>query len=386
MLITADRIHDGRQWLPQGTVIELDDSGKILALHAASDTDPVTRYESIICPGFVNAHCHLELSHMKDLIPTGTGLMQFLKDVIFKREGFTEEQKITARAAAYQELYDNGTVAVGDISNAYETLDIRGRDQMHIYTFVESLGFNPDRAQQSFDHALHVYEQFAAQPQGTRRLKQSIVPHAPYSVSASLFGLIGAHEPGSLMSLHNQECPDEDQYYIDKQGGVSDLLQTIGIDDSRFVPAGKTSLQAYMDWLPHQRPMLLVHNTCTTAADVRHAQQQNPQVYWCLCPNANQYIESSLPDIPMLQQEAGTDHICVGTDSLSSNHQLSVLSELQTIAQAFPQIGWETLLQWATSNGARALQFDDVIGTIEVGKTPGIVLLAEDYSSSHRLY
>lgn len=385
MLITADRIHDGRQWLPAATAIELDEQGQVLALHPGYTGTDAVHYEGIICPGFVNAHCHLELSHMKGLIPTGTGLMQFLKDIIFKREGYTEAQKTEGRHAAYTELYDNGTVAVGDISNAYETLDIRGRDQMHIYTFVESLGFTPARAEQFFAHASGVYDQFAAQAQGTKRLKQSIVPHAPYSVSEQLFGLIGAHKPGSLMSLHNQECPDEDQYYIDKQGEVSSLLQTIGIDDTAFVAPGKTSLQSYMDWLPHARPMLLVHNTCSRAEDVQYAQQRNPDVYWCLCPNANIYIESRLPDVAMLQEQAGTDHICIGTDSLASNHQLSVLSELQAIHKGFPGISWETLLQWATLNGARALQLDDVIGTIAVGKMPGIVQIAADYSSSRRV-
>lgn len=386
MLISADLIHDGYRWLPAGTVIELDDSGKILALHPGSAAKDVLHYEGILCPGLVNAHCHLELSHMKGLIPTGTGLMQFLKDIIFKREGYTPEQKTEARHAAYEELYDNGTVAVGDISNAYETLDIRGRDQMHVYTFVESLGFNPAKSDLFFKDAQEVHGHFVAQQQGEHRLQQSIVPHAPYSVSAELFGLIGAHQPGSLLSVHNQECPDEDQYYTNKQGGVGDLLQTIGVDDTAFEPAGKTSLQTYMGWLPHQRPMLLVHNTCSTPADVHAAQQHNAKVYWCLCPNANVYIESRLPDVPMLQREAGNDHICVGTDSLSSNHQLSVLSELQTIDRAFPQIGWETLLQWATLNGARALQLDDVIGSLEPGKKPGILLLSDDFSSVKRLY
>jgi len=386
MLVTADRIHDGRQWLPAGTVIELDEQGTILALHTDHSGDGVQVYKGVICPGFVNAHCHLELSHMKGLIPEGTGLMQFLKDVIFKREGFTEEQKTAARHAAYDELYHNGVVAVGDISNAYETLDIRGRDRMHVYTFVESLGFNPAKAALFFTHAQEVHGHFAAQQQGKHRLQQSIVPHAPYSVSAELFGLIGAHQPGSLMSCHNQECPDEDQYYTDKQGGVGDLLHTIGIDDSAFQPSGKTSLQTYLDWLPHQRPMLLVHNTCSTPADVQAAQQRNRELYWCLCPNANVYIENRLPDVPMLQQEAGNDHICVGTDSLSSNHHLSVLSELQTIHKAFPAIDWEALLHWATANGAKALQLDDVIGTLEPGKTPGLVLLTADFSALQRLY
>jgi aminodeoxyfutalosine deaminase len=383
MFITADQIHDGKQWLSKDTVIELNEGGTILALHNGAPTADVTYFKGVICPGFVNAHCHLELSHMKGLIPEKTGLMQFLQDVIFKRNGFSEEEKVSARHAAYQELYDNGVVAVGDISNAYETLDIRAKDLLHVHTFVESLGFNPSKAQASFDYALSVYQHFATQTAGHKMLRQSIVPHAPYSVSEQLFGLIDAHQPQVVMSLHNQETPDEDLYYMSKTGGVSALLQTIGVDDAYFTPTGKTSLQSYTSWLTTQRPLLLVHNTCTTATDVQYAQSNNASVSWCLCPNANLYIENRLPDIDMLQRE--TNNLCIGTDSLSSNHQLSVLAELKTIDRQFPNIGWETLLRWATYNGAYALQMDEVIGSIEVGKTPGIVLL-KDYSNIQLLY
>lgn len=98
-----------------------------------------------------------------------------------------------------------------------------------------------------------------------------------------------------------------------------------------------------------------------------------PNVYWCLCPNANLYIENALPDIDMFMQHHAK--VCVGTDSLASNHQLSVLAELYTIKQRYPQISWETLLSWGTYNGACALQMDEQLGSFAPGKQPGIVQL-----------
>src|SRR5690606_9704465 len=118
-------------------------------------------------------------------------------------------------------------------------------------------------------------------------------------------------------------------------------------------------------------PMLFVHNTYTTRADIEVAQTLLKNVYWCLCPNANMYIENTLPDITMLMQECDT--ICIGTDSLSSNHQLSVLAELQTIKRHYPAIEWEDLLRWGTFNGALALQMDNIVGSIEIGKEPGLL-------------
>ncbi|MGN6569471.1 MAG: amidohydrolase family protein, partial [Flavipsychrobacter sp.] len=130
-LITAERIHDGQKWLPHSTVIEVTDDGRIAALHN-NLTDGVTFYEGALVPGFVIAHCHLELSHMKGVVPEHTSLIPFLQSIPKYRNDFSEEQKQAARHDAYNELYSNGVVAVGDIANVTDTLDVRAQDKLHI--------------------------------------------------------------------------------------------------------------------------------------------------------------------------------------------------------------------------------------------------------------
>ncbi|OJW79083.1 MAG: hypothetical protein BGO69_00325 [Bacteroidetes bacterium 46-16] len=372
MLITASRIHNGYQWLPPGTVIEVADDGSIIALHSEdAPLADVVHYDGILSPGFVNAHCHLELSHMKDLVGEGTGLMHFLQQVIWKRESFTIEQKITARHEAYDELLENGVVAVGDIANSADTLDIRALDRLHIHTFVECLGFTEERAQQMLDFSEKVYLQYTAQQSGDKILRQSIVPHAPYSVSPSLFRLIDAYDKDALISIHNEETIEELNFYKDKSGAVNDLLHSLNIDAAFFEPSGKSPLQTYLPYFSPSHPFIFVHNTFATAEDLQFAQDNFPAVYWCLCPNANKYIEGRLPDMDMLLQHA--KNICIGTDSLTSNHQLCILSELYTIRAQYSGLEWGLLLRWATSSGAAALQMQDKIGSIEPGKQPGIV-------------
>ncbi|XZF12734.1 amidohydrolase family protein [Chitinophagaceae bacterium MMS25-I14] len=371
MLLTADRIHNGIHWLPEGTIIETAEDGRILTLHEPGTVTGATHYEGIIAPGFVNVHCHLELSHMKGAIPEHTQLIPFLQQVTFHRNDYTEEQKSTARHKAYAELLRNGIVAVGDIANSTDTLDLREKGDLHIHTFVECIGFTEERAQQRFDFSKQVHDNFAAQKGNGHLLRQSIVPHAPYSVSAPLFKLIDNHQPETVISIHNQETAAENQFYKDKTGAVNDLLTSFGIDYGFFQPSGKTSLQTYMEWISPQKPVIFIHNTFTTKDDLAIAQARQQHAYWCLCPNANLYIENRLPDVLMLMAESAK--ICIGTDSLSSNHQLCILSELVTLNEHFPGIGWETLLRWATSNGAAALNMQEEIGTIEAGKKPGLV-------------
>ena len=92
-----------------------------------------------------------------------------------------------------------------------------------------------------------------------------------------------------------------------------------------------------------------------------------------LCPDSNLYIENRLPDIELFRKNKL--QICVGTDSLSSNHQLSILGEMKTIQSHFPTILFGEIVIWATRNGAEALEMNDWAGTIEIGKKPGINLI-----------
>lgn len=370
--LTANKIHNGHGWLPDGTVIEVSENGTILSVQSGPNEDAIF-YEGVLSPGFVNVHCHLELSHMKSVVGEHTGLIPFLKNIPQHRNDFTEEQKKIARHNAHSELLQNGVIAIGDIANTTDSFDLRELGQMHFSTFVESLGFNDAKAPGNFGYAINSYKAYSNQQAKAKRLKQSIVPHAPYSVSSSLFRLIDVHEKGAIISIHNQESIDEDTYYKTKQGGVPELLQLFGIDDSGFVPSGKSSLQTYLKWMSPGHPFIFVHNTCSLKEDVQFAHSMLKEAFWCLCPNANLYIENKLPDINMFISEGA--NICIGTDSLASNHQLCILSELYTIKKYFPHLHWELLLTWATNNGAHALQMHDIIGSIDVGKTPGIILL-----------
>jgi len=368
---TASKIHDGNSWLPDHTVVQTDDTGKIIALHAGAVAEPVQEFAGVLCAGFVNTHCHLELSHLKGLVRERSGLIPFLQAIPKHRNDFTDEQKRAARHEAFEQMRKNGTVAVGDIANTDDTKDLRALQAMHFHSFAEAIGFSEPHASAALERSLQVLRSFKADSSGTKILRQSVTPHAPYSVSRALFGLIHEYDKQALLSIHNQESVAEDEYYRMKQGAVNLLLHGFGIDDRYFEASGKSSLQTYLPWLHDTHPLILVHNTYTHNTDRALALACVPQLYWCLCPNANLYIENKLPDV-MAMVRAGLS-ICVGTDSLASNHELSVLGELQTLHQHFPQLEWGTLLQWGTLNGAKALQMDAQIGSIAVGKKPGLL-------------
>lgn len=384
MLLTATRIHDGHRFLPEASAVEIADDGSIRAVHNEAPAD-AQQHKGILAPGFVNAHCHLELSHLRGVIPQGTGLIPFLRAVVRARQDFSDEDRRDARHKAIEELHREGIIAVGDIANIADTADLRARpDAPHIHTFVESIGFDKSRADKSFEAALHWLQAFAEAPVAEGKImRQSIVPHAPYSVSETLFRRISAHDRGATLSIHNQEATAERQWYENGTGPVRDLLTSLGLDLSQYEPSGRSSLTTYGEWIAPTHPLILVHNVDTTAEEIAWTQQRFSQVAWCLCPGANRYIEGHLPDAPMFAEHATT--VCLGTDSLASNTQLSILAEMRILREAFPQIGDETLLRWATLGGAQALGMEDVVGSFEVGKKPGVLLLDEAFSRVQRL-
>jgi Cytosine deaminase and related metal-dependent hydrolases len=192
--------------------------------------------------------------------------------------------------------------------------------------------------------------------------------------------------PGNqLFTIHNQETGSENEWFLEKQGGLVELYDKLKIETSFYRPSGKSSLQTYLPKFLRNQQVILVHNVHTSESDILFAKTTNvgSRLFWCLCVNANHYIGGQLPDINLLLKH--NCPIVLGTDSLASNHQLSILEEIHTIQQNFPAIERQTLLQWATHNGARALQMEGVLGSFEKDKQPGILLLDKEMKGVERL-
>lgn len=378
--ITADIVYPVAAEPIENGVVVVDDNGRILALDRRENHDPSTLevHKGAIVPGFINTHCHLELSHMKGVAPTGTGLLPFLQTVVNFRH--IPQHKIDrAIERADREMAANGIVAVGDISNKSDTAAVKSKSPIRYYTFVEMFDFlHDDWAQQTYDG---YYEVFKQQSEGEGNRK-SCVPHAPYTVSPALFKLIRKantayfskkEEPGFTISIHNQETVHEDNFFLKKSGDFVEFFRSFNVPIQHFKPTGRHSIHYALEYLDPGARTLMVHNTMTTAADIQAAHHKIRQVFWATCPNANLYIENRLPNYRTFIDNDAC--VTIGTDSLTSNWQLCVLEEMKTIARFQSYVGFETLLKWATLNGARALGFEEDLGTIETGKKPGLNLL-----------
>ena len=342
--------------------------GTVEAIVSVSEAgDDVQQLNGILSPGFVNAHCHLELSHMKGMIPAHTGLQEFVKQIVALRQ-IAPEAIQEAIVAAESEMIANGIVAVGDISNTLDTLNQKAKHHLAYYSFVELYDLDPTRAEDKIVEGLEIQKQFQE-----NCVRASLVPHAPYSVTNNLWNLLSAHFGIHTISMHNQETIDENEFFKTKSGSFLGMYERTKVNLDFFEATGKSSLQSILPIFKKAHHGILVHNSFTSADDIQAVHATMDNAFWCLCPNANQYIEQTMPPIELLRSEKAK--MVIGTDSYASNWSLSVLDELKTIQHHHPQIPLAEILGWATINGAQALQMDKHLGSFEKGKKPGVVLI-----------
>lgn len=369
--LLADEIQDGKGISLSNHVLVIDNDNRIDCIVPLADLEEskVERFSGLICPGFVNAHCHLELSHLKDRIKEKEGFLKFALSLMRQRDEISIDKRIEAMRLADIEMWNNGVSACGDISNSIESASVKLQSGIAYHTFIELIGFDPQKANTVFEKGNELMCAF-----NKLNLKASLSAHAPYSVSIDLMKLIfiDCQERQSPFTIHNQESEQENVFFNSGLGDFNSLYETLNLDISFFRYPKKNSLSFYAENYLSENT-LLVHNTFTKAEDLEFIKELKLQPWFCFCPNANIYIESKLPDPKLISNYS--DKIVLGTDSLASNNGLSILDEMKTIQSCYSEIELSQMIKWACYNGAQFLKMDNELGSFEKGKRPGVIHL-----------
>jgi len=372
--IAAKYIYTGKQVL-KDAIIELSENGKIIDIKhnkgGITEQESLEYYNGVIVPGFVNAHCHLELSHMKGIIKSETvdGLPGFIDEIISKRDFPEDLQEKIFRAD--REMRMNGIVAVGDISNTDDTFKIKAQSDIYYHTFIEVFSINNKSAGKIFSNASENFKKSE-----DLNISCSIVPHAAYSVPSELRKLIREFNSGKnqILSVHNQETSSEDEMIKNKSGKLAEVLKKKGFvfEDLKF--NSDTALKVNLSDVKKEDSVLLIHNTFSNKNDIEFAENFSENIYWVLCPLSNLYIEKTLPCVNLFLKK--DLKVCLGTDSYTSNTKLSIFDEMKEILFNFPEISFKKTIEWACINGAKALKINNIYGSIEIGKRPGLNLIS----------
>ena len=300
-----------------GTILSIADIGGNL-----QEKQSLEFYNGIIIPGFVNCHCHLELSHLKGSIPQNCGLGDFIEQIRSTRDN-KSESIISSAYSADKEMYREGIVLCADICNSSLTFNIKKESRIRYINLLEVFGIDPGRADRRLEEIVKV-----AEIAGNMNLLFSIVPHSAYSLSLPLLRLLRKKsENNKVTSIHFMETPGEKVFLENHNGPIMSSYEHSGLVPSRLETV-KNHADAVLNEITPVGNLILVHNTFADKDSIRMIMERK-KLYWCMCPNSNIYIENKIPPLDLLIQEGC--EIVIGTDSLASNNKLSILDELKTL-------------------------------------------------------
>jgi cytosine/adenosine deaminase-related metal-dependent hydrolase len=325
-----------------------------------------------IMPALVNAHTHLELSHLRGVIPPSRTFLGWIGGIMAARRAYPDPNDariLSAAREAIGEARASGTGLVGDISNTLVTVPLLRDAGMPAQVFFELLRFNATDAEGMVRDA-RTKADAAASPDGTVRI--GLAPHAPYSVAPALFRAIRADldsHPGHVSSVHLGESIEEIEFVKRGTGPWRDVLQRLNVwTDDWHAPGG--SPVEYLDALGFlDRRVLAVHGVQFDGNDLDLLRARG--VTLVTCPRSNQYVGVGSP--PLEAFYATNVDVAFGTDSLASVQDLNVFAELAEARRLAPRVPARTLLESATRHGARALGFDVDFATIEAGKRASLI-------------
>jgi cytosine/adenosine deaminase-related metal-dependent hydrolase len=344
-----------------GTILSIEDTGGNL-----EEKHSVEFHNGIIIPGFVNCHCHLELSHMKGLVEPGGSLGGFLTLINNKRTG-AYDTLISSAESSDNYMYKEGISLCGDICNTSGSFGIKKESRIKYINLIEVFGINPEKAAGSMEEGLRVSE-----ISEEMNIPWSLVPHSTYSMSLTLLQLLKEKSSGNkVTSIHFMESAGEKKFIENHSGELMEAYRKSGFIPPRLETV-KSHVEAILNEITLSGNLILVHNTFVDRVTIRKLKERK-NIFWCLCPDSNIYIENAIPPVDLLLEE--DCDIVVGTDSLASNNKLSILGELKTLQLNFPSVSIEEMVRWATVNGAKALGEEDNFGKIKPGKKPGLLLL-----------
>ncbi len=328
---------------------------------------------AIVLPGLVNAHAHLELSWLRGRVPPGPDFLTWVGTLMRARTSFessADPVAMTAVRAAVAEMRASGTIAVGDIANALITPTVLADTGMPGVVFHELMGFRDADGQAAVAASRVRRLQLASAD-----VRVVVAPHAPFSVSAELFGAIrdDVHlSSRPLTSVHVAESPEEVQLLRDGTGPWRERLEALGVWRPDWVAPGRGPGDYLCDLGVITAGTLVVHGVQLSDAELTRVAECGATLV--TCPRSNSWVGVGAP--PVARFFAAGGRMAVGTDSLASTPDLNLFSELAELHRLAPEVAPSRLIEAATRGGAAALQLDGRLGVIAPGADARLIAVA----------
>ena len=350
-------IRDGAVAFIDGRIISVGPFSQIKSAHPDAHFHDLG--DSIVLPGLINAHTHLELSDYHAESPAGGSFVDWILSMR-QRSGGGDPASATLKGI--EQCLKFGVTCVGDITQQADiTREVISRSPIRCVSFGEVLGLGKRRPR--FDELLrHALDAKYA----TDRLRIGLSPHAPYTVDLDGYRqcLDLARQHSLPLATHLAENPQEAQFLESQTGDFRQLWETIGswADDVQTYPGSPIEMAKAIGLLDY--PTVLAHiNYCTDPELDLLSRGQASVVY---CPRTHAYFGH--PPHRWQEMLARGINVAVGTDSCASSPDLNLVDDLRLLHRIAPEVSVQELWELATTRAAKALGMESEIGSISMGK------------------
>lgn len=353
-------IRDGSIVVVDGRIVDIGKRDDIVQKYPQSQEK---FYPCVLMPGLINAHMHLELSHLQNNIEPlpDQNFTEWIDALITQRVAtqYSREKIVETFTVALRDQYHSGIVLIGDIGNEYyDELYHLGDDSLpNILRMLEYLGPNRVACRKALDNLIQLDDQTA------------VTGHAPYSTAPGLLLEIKkrCNRLHHIFSIHTAESREELEFLRFGTGCFRDFLEKKNSWDGvfSFSEYGFPGTIEYLDHLGLLDEMtLLVHCVHVSEDELQLIKKRGAQV--CLCPGSNLFLGVGLA--PVEQMVALGLLPALGSDSPASNSAIDIWREMQLLAKNYSNLERPTILAMATIGGANALRHNVDYGSLAVGK------------------
>jgi aminodeoxyfutalosine deaminase len=368
VVVTMDGppIEDGAVAISGEKIIDV---GKYLELTKRHSTQEVVDLgEQALLPGLINAHCHLDYTCLRGKIPRQKTFTDWIRAINAEKAKLLPDSYIASINEGFSEAKRFGTTTMLNLT-AFPELVSQIAAPIRSWWFAELIDVrDPSRANEIVDLAV---EQLRSQEHW------GLAPHAPFTASASLYRRCEeiAQRENVLLTTHLAESCEEMLLFREASGPLYEFLKEIGKNMSDC--GGQTPIERAIEG---NRPYLVVHLNELTKNDFDLLTKSRIKHSIVHCPRSHEYFGHSTFQFQKLR-ELGFN-VCLGTDSLASNQDLSLFAEMRAFEKEFPDVSPEEILKMVTVNPARALRQEIALGKIRAGFLADLIALPVTRSTS----
>jgi cytosine/adenosine deaminase-related metal-dependent hydrolase len=340
------------------------DVGTFAEVKARNANDVVDLGEQVLLPGLINAHCHLDYTSLRGKIPPQESFTDWIRAINAAKASLTPGDYLKSIAAGFVEAQKFGTTSIVNYT-AFPELIGRTSAPIRTWWVAELIDVrNPHLPEQMVELAMTSLSPIE---------NRGLAPHAPFTASLDLYRI--CQETGRQhdlpLSTHLAESREEMSMFRDADGPLYDFMKEIG-RDMRDCGQG-TPLEYLMRHAALDERWLIVHLNELTESDFNLLAKSTTKFHVVHCPRSHSYFQHS--PFPFQKLDALGFNICLGTDSLASNDDLSLFAEMRELRLNEPELSLEKILEMVTINAAHALDRQSSLGRIKNGFRADMIAL-----------